>query len=282
MTPPFYPAADGVSVAVHDFGGQGPPLVMAHAAGFHGMVFAPLAAELAGDFHCVAPDGRGHGDTRLAGRALDWAGLAADVLAAVDGFGFERPYAFGHSSGGTAVLLAEQARPGTFRAIYCFEPIIIPVDPPLGNDTGNWLAAQARRRRDTFPTAADALRHFAAKPPLDTLAPAALRAYVEHGFEDDGAGGVRLKCRPEDEATVYETATGHDAYARLPEVTCPVTVACGGLTPGCDGTRPFASEDRLPAGRSEVVPGVGHFGPLEQPDVVATSVQEAFRRGAGP
>ncbi|MGH9178219.1 MAG: alpha/beta fold hydrolase [Acidimicrobiales bacterium] len=282
MTTHFHAAADGVSVAVHALGGQGPALVMAHAAGFHGMVFAPLAAELAADFRCVAPDGRGHGDTLLGGRPLDWPGLAADVLAAVDGLGLERPYAFGHSSGGTAVLLAEQARPGTFRAMYCYEPIIIPVDPPLGTDTGNWLAAQARRRRDTFPSADEALRHYSSKPPLDALSPPALRAYVEHGFEDDGAGGVRLKCRPEDEATVYETATGHDSYARLPEVTCPVTVACGGLTPGCDGTRPFASEDRLPAGRSEVVPGVGHFGPLERPDVVATAVRRALLGSAGP
>ena len=280
MTTRLVPSAAGVRVAVHDFGGDGPAVVMAHAAGFHGKGFGPLAAELAADFRCVAPDGRGHGDTRLpAGLQLDWNGLAADVLAAVDGLGLDRPYGFGHSSGGAAVLMAEQARPGTFRAIYCFEPIIIRADPPLGNDRGNWLAAQARRRRDTFPSRDEALAHFRSKPPLDALAPAALRAYVDHGFEDDGAGGVRLKCRPEDEAAVYETATGHDAYARLPEVSCPVTVACGGLTPGCTGNRPFASEDRLPHGRSEVVPGVGHFGPLERPDVVAGFVRRALLAG---
>lgn len=277
MTSHLVPAGDGVRVAVHDFGGEGPALVMAHAAGFLGQVFSPLARELAGHFRCVAPDGRGHGDTRLPdGLALDWHGLAADVLAAVDGLGLDRPYAFGHSSGGAAVLLAEQARPGTFRAIYCFEPILIPTDPPVGNETGMWLAAKARRRRHTFPGREEALAHFSSKPPLDAATPAALRAYVEHGLEDDGAGAVRLKCRPEVEATVYETATAHDAFARLGEVACPVTVACGGLTPGCTGERPFASEDRLPAGRGEVVPGVGHLGPLERPDVVAGFVRRAL------
>lgn len=274
------PATDGVQVAVHDFGGRGPALVMAHAAGFHGQVFAPLAAALTGRFRCVAPDLRGHGDTRLPPeQALDWFGLAADVLAAVDGLGLDRPYAFGHSSGGAAVLLAEQARPGTFQAIYCFEPIVIPPDSTGANDRGARLATHARRRRDTFQDRDEALAHYSSKPPLDALAPAALRAYVDHGFDDDGAGGARLKCRPEDEAAVYDSATAHDAYARLGEVGCPVTVACGGATSGCTGDRPFASEDRLPQGRSEVVPGVGHFGPLERPDVVAGFVGRALLSG---
>ena len=279
MSPRFVTAADGVEVAVHELGGQGPPLVLAHAAGFHGAVFAPLATELAADFRCVSLDGRGHGDTVLPpGTTLDWHGLAADVLAVVEGSGLDRPYGFGHSSGGTALLMAEQARPGTFGAIYCFEPIIIPSDLPPGADTGNRLATQARRRRTTFASRAEALAHYAARPPFDTLAPAALGAYVDHGFVDTGDGQVRLKCRPEDEAAVYESATAHDAFARLGEITCPVTVACGALTPGCTGDRAFAFEDRMPAGRSEVVPGVGHFGPLERPDEVAASVRRFFAR----
>ena len=281
MSPRFVPASDGVDVAVHELGGDGPALVLVHAAGFHGTVFVPLAAELAGDFRCVSLDERGHGDTVLPpGVSLDWHGLAADVLAVVDGLGLDRPYGFGHSSGGTAVLMAEQARPGTFRAIYCFEPIIIPADPPLGADRGNWLAAQARRRRTTFASREEALAQYGAKPPLDALAPAAIRAYVDHGFADTGDGQVQLKCRPDDEAAVYESATAHDAFARLAEITCPVTVVCGGLTPGCAEDRAFAFEDRMPAGRSEVLPGVGHFGPLERPDAVAASVRRALA-GAG-
>lgn len=275
-------ASDGVSVATHDLGGRGTPLVMAHAAGLHGLVLAPLARQLERDFRCVSYDGRGHGDTRLPpGRALDWYGLAADVLAVVDGLAGERPLAFGHSSGGTAVLMAEQARPGTFGAIYCFEPVIVPAEPPLGRDQGSWLAERARRRRTAFASREEARLHYASKPPLDVLAPEALRAYVDHGFEDDGEGGVRLKCRPEDEAAVYETATAHDAYARLPEVSCPVMVACGSHTDGCTPDGAGSHAHRLPLGRHEVVAGVGHLGPLEQPERVASSVRR-FLSEAGP
>jgi pimeloyl-ACP methyl ester carboxylesterase len=275
------PSTAGVTVAVHDLGGKGPPLVMSHAAGFHGLVFAPLAAELAGDHRCVSFDGRGHGDTELPpGVELDWPGLAADLLATVDGLGLGRPFAFGHSSGATVALLAEQARPGTFRAVYCFEPVIIPAEPPLGRDEGNRLASAARRRRAAFPSRDDAVRHYASKPPLHSLTPEARAAYVAHGFADVPAsegGGVRLKCRPEVEAAVYETATAHDAYARLPEIACPVMVATGSLSEGFLTEQAGVHAGRMQQGHREVVEGVGHFGPLERPDVVAAAARRFFR-----
>jgi pimeloyl-ACP methyl ester carboxylesterase len=274
----FLTTADGVEVAVHELGGTGPPLVMAHAAGLHGLVLGPLAAQLRGSFRCVAFDARGHGDTLLpAGHALDWYGLAADVLAVVDGLALDRPVGFGHSSGGTAILLAEQTRPGTFAALYCFEPVIVPADPPLGRDDDSVLAARARHRRTTFGSRAEACRHYASKPPLNVVTPEALRAYVDHGFEETPDGQVRLKCRPDDEATVYEMATAHDAYGRLPEIGCPVTVACGSETEGCPPDRARTHVARLPRGRHEVLAGLGHLGPLERPDQVAASIARALR-----
>jgi pimeloyl-ACP methyl ester carboxylesterase len=267
-------AADGVEVATHDLGGHGADLLMAHAAGLHGLVFAPLARCLASDFRCVSYDARGHGDSGLpAGGAVDWYGLAADVLAVVDGLALDRPYGFGHSSGGTALLMAEQTSPGTFAALYCFEPVIVVADPPLGRDDDSPLAAQARRRRQTFASCEEAYEHYAGKPPFDVVDPEALRAYVEHGFEPGDGGTVRLKCRPETEALVYETATAHDAYVRMPEVTCPVIVACGSCTEACTPTRARSHTERLVAGQSEVVDGVGHLGPLERPERVAASVR---------
>ena len=60
-----------------------------------------------------------------------------------------------------SLLMAEQARPGTFAALYCFEPVIVPADPPLGRDDDSFLGAQARRRRTTFGSRDEACRHYA-------------------------------------------------------------------------------------------------------------------------
>lgn len=267
--------ADSTDLAVHDLGGAGPPVVLAHATGFHGLVWGPVAREL-GDFRCLAPDLSAHGDSVGDGHDFAWERFAADILAVVDHYGLARPLGVGHSSGGTALLLAEQGRPGTFAALYCYEPVLVPADPPLGRDPDSWLAARARARRATFRSSDEALAHYAAKPPLAHLDPEVLRAYVAHGMRDVGDGTVRLKCRPEDEARIYEMATAHGCYGRLADVRCPVTLVRGADSEAADA-RIFAHlAGRLRDARTEALSGLGHLGPLERPDVVAASIRQAF------
>src|ERR1700758_5097410 len=102
---------------------------MAHATGSPGLVWQPMAIALGDGFHCYSFDERGHGDsTRPPGHPYDWTGFADDALAVLDGFGLERPFGVGHSAGGAALLLAEAARPGTFRALFVWEPVVMPFD----------------------------------------------------------------------------------------------------------------------------------------------------------
>jgi pimeloyl-ACP methyl ester carboxylesterase len=276
VLPPTVTTPDGVAIALHDFEGDGPPLVLAHATGFHGAAFAPLARRLAEDFRCVALDERGHGDSGKPSR-MDWHGFAVDVLATVDVLEDPLPFAVGHSAGGAALLLAEQARPGTFRALYCFEPIVFPTAAsfPL-TPSANPLSESARRRREVFDSREDAFDNYMSKPPFDRLDREALRAYVDHGFEDLDDGRVRLKCRRETEAETYEQGMRHGAYEHLPEVGCPVTVARGATTDTFTDALLEALVERLPRGRAEVVPGVGHFGPLEDASALARSIRSAF------
>ena len=268
-------SSDGVAIAVRDMGGDGPPLVLVHGTGFNGAVWAPIAKRLRSRFHCVALDLRGHGDSGTpASSDFGWHGFGQDVLAVVDSLGLMAPLAIGHSAGVTALLLAEEARPGTFGAIYCFEPVMVPADPPLGPDPDSWLAAAARKRRDMFASRTAAYEHYASKPPLDTLDRACLRAYVDHGFEDLADGTVRLRCRPEHEALIAEMATEHDCFARLDRVTCPVMLAGGEATEDfARSTEPVARRLTTDT-RIHVLPGLGHLGPLQDPDAVAVSASE--------
>jgi pimeloyl-ACP methyl ester carboxylesterase len=277
-------STNGVTVAVHDLGGQGPPLLLAHATGFHAQVLAPMAAHLADRFHCWAFDQRAHGrSTAPADGDFHWRGLADDALATVAALGLDRPFGFGHSSGGAALLLAEAGRPGTFRGLFCYEPVVLPFDPPLGRDAGmgpegqgNPLAAGALRRRDRFASRAEARANYAGKPPFAAFAPEVVDAYVEHGLADQPDGTVALRCRPEHEAEMYRMGSAHDAFGRLPGIACPVTIACGNdgghITPEVGQ----AIVDRLPAGRLLVMDGLGHFGPLQDPAGVAAAVVTAF------
>jgi len=268
---------DGVRIAAHHLGGTGEPLLMVHATGLCGQVFEPMARRLGKRFRCVALDQRGHGRS---GRPPDgdwaWAGFALDVLGVVDGLGLERPLAMGHSCGGAALVLAELVRPGTFGALWCYEPVILRADDPRASDQGRAMAAGARRRREVFDSRRQAQERYAVRAPFSSFAQEALAAYVDCGLEELPDGRVRLRCRPEDEALIYEAQTREPrawgTWDRLGEVACPVTVACGELstTFGPDHARGLAA--RLPRGRDETLTGLGHFGPLEDPARVALAV----------
>ena len=281
LGPPAWrlPSTDGVTVAVHDLGrgaAGGRPILAAHATGFHGLVWRPFADAV----HTVRPelaiaavDQRGHGASHTPrGLDFDWDGFADDVLAVVDGLALDRPLGVGHSMGGAALLRAEVRRPGTFRAIWCFEPIVFPPHVAVGRRDDNPLAAGAQRRRRHFGSFAEARANFAAKPPLDVFHPEALTAYVLGGFAPEPDGTVQLRCAPEVEAEIYRMGTAHDTFVHLPEVTCPVVVACGHdgpLTPA--GIAPAVAAE-LPDGRLHRFDHVGHFGPLEDPAGMAADV----------
>ncbi|MDP9020847.1 MAG: alpha/beta hydrolase, partial [Actinomycetota bacterium] len=155
-----------------------------------------------------------------------------------------------------------------------------PADPPLGRDPDNWLAAAARRRRDTFASCEEAYEHYAGRPSLARVDPAALHAYVSYGFDRAPDGSVRLKCRPQHEARIYEMATAHDCFGRLGDVRCPVMLACGGASEAClpGPAREIAA--RLPRPSTEELPGLGHLGPLQDPAAVAASIARYV--GTGP
>ncbi len=285
VTGPRVATPDGVEIATYDWGGSGPPLLLAHATGFHGRVWVPVAAALRRRYHCWSFDARGHGDSSPAGDGnYDWRGFGRDVLAVVAGLGLGpgqapvRPRGVGHSSGGAALLLAEEDEPGTFEALYCYEPVVpIFEGPPSEEPRYNPLAEGARRRRDVFASRAAALRNYAGKPPFTTFDPAALEAYVEWGFHDRDDGTVELSCRREDEARVYENAWRHRAYQHLDRVACPVVLASGGGDAhfGVELSKALAARLAEP-GPIEVHEALGHFGPLERPAELAESIVEAF------
>jgi pimeloyl-ACP methyl ester carboxylesterase len=267
-------SSDGVSLALHDLGGDGPVLLLCHPTGFHGRTWAPVAAALAGVAHGRALDFRGHGDsTGPVSGSYDWSGAADDVLAVVDHLGLEGVRAVGHSMGAAALLLAEQARPGTMAGLWLYEPIVFPAGEGAGPGVpgSNPMAARARRRKSWFPSRASARANYAAKASLGRFRPDALDAYVDHGFRDAADGGVELKCAPAAEAAVFERGGDHQAFAHLGEVACPVTVVAGGDGAPPSWAAPHVAE-ALPHGRLRTMEQLTHFGPMEDPDAVAAAI----------
>lgn len=273
-------STNDVTLTVHDFGGDGPDVLFAHATGFHAMVWEPIIRQLP-QFRCLAVDLRAHGDsTAPVNRKLEWEGFADDILSVVDHFSLTNPRAVGHSKGGASLLLAEIARPGTFAMMYLYEPVVMPPVMATGYQSDNPLSNGARKRRSSFPSKEDALANYQAKPPFSVLHPDALAAYVDYGFTemanpDENGNTVTLKCRPENEAEVYAHGSAHQAYLSLGEVQCPVTIAVGNETYGPAAFGP-GLVDGLPHGTLRSYPDLAHFGPLENPEKIAQEICDAF------
>ncbi len=266
----------GIDLAVHDWGGDGTPTVLAHPTGFHGRVWAPVAELLvASGFRVWSFDFRGHGDSTappVAEHAYSWRGFAEDVLAVVLAIGLGGAVACGHSKGGAAVLLAEALEPGTFSRIWTYEPIVFPGQDAPAPSEDNFLSQSARKRRNIWPSIEAAYESYASKPPLNVMTPESLRTYVDYGLRARADGGFELKCQPEVEAQVYAMASANGVWGAAPRIEAPVVVACGEHS--TDVGPPLAARfaDRLPHGRLEVMAGLGHFGPQQDPPAIAASI----------
>ncbi len=256
-------------IAIHDLGGEGPEtLLVAHATGFLGQVYRAFAHELRNDVSVVAVDMRAHGDSDAPTNPddFDWHGMADDLSRAIAYLNPGTLHAFGHSMGGAAVCEVERSSPGTFETAMVFEPIIPPA--PQG---GSRLEMAARARRPSFPTFGDALDRYAARPPLGFFRADVLHDYVHTGFTETSDGEITLKCTPENEAATFSNA-GKICFASLTEVELDVMVAASG-----DGGLPaqLALEiaKQLPNGQLLEFPTITHFGPLQDPVVVADAMR---------
>jgi pimeloyl-ACP methyl ester carboxylesterase len=289
-TGPRVRGAGGVEVATYHLGGDGPPVVLVHATGFHGRGWIPLAAELTDEFAVWAVDQRGHGAAGKSpdGRYDNWDVFVDDLMAVLDALGPATgagPGAWrgvGHSLGGAVLLSLEARRPGTFAGLCCYEPVVIPPVDPSSDGFGEPIpmAHLARKRRSHFPSREAARDNYASKPPLNRFDPAALDAYVTFGFVDDPAGGVTLACTRDDEASVYEGAPSSGVWDLLPVIHPPVS-----LFGGEELTDPVSRAlDRiarqLPRGTYSRIAGLSHFGPFENPSLVGGVVAAALRAPA--
>jgi pimeloyl-ACP methyl ester carboxylesterase len=280
-------ADDGTELVAYHLGGDGPPVMLTHATGFHAHCWLPLASTLTPEFSVWALDQRGHG---ASGKAPDgqypWSRFAADLRFVLDELATPgQPWrAGGHSMGGAVALMVEADRPGTFAAICAYEPVVFP-DTGLPLEEGQApppLAVLARKRRPSFESRAAALANYGSKPPLNQFDPEALENYVEYGLVDAPDGTVTLACVREDEGAVFDGAAGNGVWNRLDQVRCPVTVLAGGSGMDPVGRIAPAVARQLPRGGYREFPALDHFGPMTAPYEVGRVMATALAGGHPP
>lgn len=270
-------SSENISVAVHEFGGTGQPLLLSHATGFHGYCYLPIADRLADRFTSYSLDYRGHGSTpRSVDDVVDWEryGDDAEVFAhtIARAHGQEGGLiGFGHSMGATALLMAAHRSPGLFDLIIGFEPIVFPPEYALEQGESS-LVVGARRRRPSFDSFEAAIENYGSKPPMEAFDPDVLRLYVGHGFRP-APEGVRLACDPEHEARTFESGALHDTWSILPEIETRTVIVAGGDAAGPASVAPGIA-GRLPNCLFIEQPDSSHMTPFTDPSDVADLISD--------
>ncbi len=257
--------------------GEGPPMVMVHGitgnlAVWH-LQMAPLLAE---HFRVITYDLRAHGysDAPPTGYTPDQ--MADDLLGLLDALELERPVIVGHSYGADIGLYFALNHPDRVQEVIAIESALPALEQARRGDDwvgwSYWSEALEQAGHTVPPESRSDLRYM-------------IRATIDlptqwgplKGLPRDPKPLLRLleqTSLPDDYRQI-----GSLSLDRVPEISTPVTLMYAERSAFLD-TFHYLNE-HLPDPHPILLPQTewGHFGPLEQPDVV---VREILARLVGP
>jgi pimeloyl-ACP methyl ester carboxylesterase len=265
-----------------DLGGPGPTLHFSHPNAYTPRSFGQFLAPLTAHYHVLAAHHRplwylAGGAAERPEAVIDWTwdALADDLLRFLDEQGLAQVIGVGHSLGAVATMIAARKQPQRFRALALIEPVFLPpailqlarANPQAAAEQPFVLAA--RRRRDRWPSRADAFARFRQKSVFAGWADATLWEYVNHGLHDDPATGeVALSFPREWEAWIYSRPPTN-VWDELPGLAVP-TLAVRAAQSDTLYPDAWALWQQLqPAATFVELEGVGHMLTAEAPEVVA-------------
>jgi lipase len=276
MTPRLhYVNAGHERLAVWEWPGQDPPLLLTHATGFHGRCWDDIVCRLPGR-RALAIEFRGHGRSTKPAGPIPWSDFAQDALAVARHFGLHGAIGAGHSMGGHALVSAAIQQAGIFTALVLVDPVIF---PPEYYGAAPADASYIQRRRNRFASPAEMFDRFRLRAPFRSWQPEALKNYCDYALLPEGDSFV-LACPPAVEAGIYAACNSPEAnlYAGIPTVAQPVTILRAGTTQSGDvldlNGSPTAPDlaSKFPSGRDLFLPHHNHYIPMEAPELVVAEI----------
>jgi pimeloyl-ACP methyl ester carboxylesterase len=235
-------ASDGLRLAVTEFGGSGPPILLLHGLMGRASTWWEAAQWLAGHGRVVGVDARGHGRSEARG---PWTTdrMAADVVDVLTELG--PAVVVGHSMGGLHGLLTAARRPDLVRALVV-EDMGVDFRGRSAADARAWFGALPQ----PFPSLAAVRRAFGHPRP----------EFGEYMTEcvEERADGYHLLARVEHATEIAAEWAERDHWGAVPAVRCPALLveAEHGVAP--DGQMAEMAA-RMPCGTHVRVPGTGHL-----------------------
>ncbi len=263
-----------------EIGGQGQPLLFAHANGYPPGSYRQFFASLCEHFTITAVEHRPLWGEREPPRRLRWQLFVDDLLVALRDRYDAPAWVMGHSMGGTIAALAARREPGLFRGLVLLDPVFLPdrwvIATQLMPERQRRQMPMIRRalgRPEFFESHEEAFAFYRSKRAFRGLSDTALRDYVEASKQTVEEGGVQLRYSGAWEAAVYGSAPR--VASALKRLTVP-TLGLRGRD--SDTLRPdmwSRWHHWQPRAQFLEVAG-GHLFPLEHPRETADAITGAL------
>ncbi len=276
-----------IELAVVEWPGNGDPVLLLHATGFHSRCWNQVVEQLPGH-HAVAVDLRYHGKSGSLGD-VDWDVLTQDIITLVEKLDLHSLIGVGHSIGGYLTARAAAAHPERFKHLVLVDPVIVsPETYEFAREmTASLNAADhpVARRKNQWQDAEEMFQRFKDREPFSTWQEQVLRDYCNYALQPENDEGYReLACDPLNEASVYLSQAMSDAiHQDLPRLRTPTTLLRAYYS-GPDMAN-LAASPTWPELASAIVdcsehylPQMNHFIPMQDPALVARHIQEAINR----
>ena len=215
-----------------DWGNESAPLLMlVHGGRDHARSWDRVASELARDWHVVAPDLRGHGDSAwAAGGNYDMADFVYDLAELVEHLGAAPFVLVGHSLGGNISVRYAGCYPQNIARLVAIEGL-----GPVKEDVAgmaesmrSWIAAKRRaieRQPRRYATLDDAIARMQAANAH--LSPEQARHLTAHGVRTNEDGSLSFKYDPALFPMSPADFTTAQKQALWSEVSCPTVLVYG-------------------------------------------------------
>lgn len=229
--------------------GEGPAIILLHGLGATSNTFQPLMPALKGR-RVVRPDLPGAGRSPTPGGTLDVRSIVDAVLRASADLGIEEADLVGHSFGSLVAQHVARARPSLARTLTLFGPIIEPADAARER-----LRSRARlAREEGMAAVADQVAAAGLASGSDESNSAAV-AFVRESHMRQDAEGFARSCE------ALAGASRADAGA----LKMPVLVVTGEEDAVGPPSVAHQLADEAERGKAVVLPGCGHWTPVEKP-----------------
>lgn len=241
---------NGLHVHYRQWGSAGRRLLLLlHASGCHAHWWDEVGPLLAADYDVFAPDLRGHGDSgRPEPPDYHFDAYVADVAAFVRHLGLQEFDMIGHSMGGYIALRYASTQPEGLRRLVAADLLC-----DVSGEILEQMHRASERPEPTFPTREEAIGKFRLQPPETTASSEVLEMLAREAVRQTASGEWTFK--------FDRRARKHPAvrvWDVLPQITCPVFVVRGELSP----LMPVANAERmaheLPHGEWANLPGAYH------------------------